>query len=247
MPTHVSRIRVRDIPWERQRTLEMAASDPNPRATARAQTTKNSISYSKNSRGPPVETLNPDCTYQTLCCVASLAMWLFAVAAAALVQGQRFDSPATRRTTSSKLARDPGRQVRWMVNAGRAATGVESWATNVASLGAITGLVGCCGRFHVSANGTFFDEWSEQTHPLSNWDFAHNLGLTVHFVLTVDQQALLLDQTWRAIPEAVRVAVASNFTGYALDYEAAPSGEWGSATFTKEVDGASGSVEGRDQ
>ena len=83
---------------------------------------------------------------------------------------------------------EPPRQVRWMVDAGRAKDGVARWAAGVVSRGAMTGLVGCCGRFHIGANGTWFDEWPEATFPLQNWDFAHELGLTMHFVFTVDQQ-----------------------------------------------------------
>jgi hypothetical protein len=101
----------------------------------------------------------------------------------------------------------------------------------------MTGLVGCCGRFHISANGTWFDEWSEKAHPLRNWDFTHDLGITMHFVFTVDQQALLRRTALSAIPQAVRAAVQANFTGYALDYETGPAGGWSSQAFANETDG----------
>eukprot|EP01046_Picozoa_sp_COSAG06_P023683 COSAG06_NODE_1892_length_8125_cov_5.767755_6_plen_187_part_00 len=129
------------------------------------------------------------------------------------------------------------RQVRWMVDAGQAKQGVQPWATHVASQGAITGLVGCCGRFHIDPNGTWFDEWPESKYPLSNWNFTHSLGLTMHFVFTIDQPALINQTALLAIPKAVAAAVASNFTGYALDYETAPAGGWGSAAFQAETDG----------
>ncbi len=140
-------------------------------------------------------------------------------------------------TSRPYLQQQRRRQVRWMVDAGRAKQGVQPWATHVASQGAITGLVGCCGRFHIDPNGTWFDEWPEAKYPLSNWDFAHDLGLTMHFVFTVDQPALINQTALLAIPDAVAAAVASNFTGYSLDYETAPAGPWGSAAFRAEVDG----------
>ncbi len=141
------------------------------------------------------------------------------------------------RTSHPHLHQLRRRQVRWMVDAGRAKEGVQQWATHVASQGAITGLVGCCGRFHINPNGTWFDEWPEAKYPLSNWEFTRDLGLTMHFVFTVDQPALINQTALLAIPDAVAAAVSSNFTGYALDYETAPAGPWGSAPFRAEVDG----------
>ena len=98
------------------------------------------------------------------------------------------------------------RQVHWMVEAGRGSAkgGVAEWAAHVASVGAISGLVGCCGRFSVAANGTWFDEWPKSKYPLSTWEFVHNLGITMHFVVTVEQRALLNHTAVLAIPTAVQ-------------------------------------------
>lgn len=128
-------------------------------------------------------------------------------------------------------------QVRWHVDAGRAKEGVSEWVTHVHSLGAISGLYGCCGRFRIAANGSFFDEWPEAKYPLSDWDFVHELDITMHFVFTVEQSALMNRTALLAIPDAVRIAVAHNFTGYALDYETTPAGPPGSAAFALESDG----------
>ena len=143
--------------------------------------------------------------------------------------------PGTASDSVPAAATSP--QVHWQVDAGRAKEGVAQWAARAASLGAITGLTGCCGRFSVEANGTFRDEWPEGKYPLSDWDFAHRLGLTMHFVFTVDQNALLNRTALLAIEPAVRIAVAQNFTGYSLDYETAPAGASGSPAFAKECDG----------
>ena len=134
------------------------------------------------------------------------------------------------------------REVHWMVDAGRGSAkgGVVQWAAHAASLGGISGLVGCCGRFSVAANGTWFDEWPEEKYPLSNWDFVHELGITMHFVVTLDQKALLNGTAVLAIPDAVRTAVKYNFTGYAIDYETTPAGGWGSEALAKETDGMLG-------
>ena len=84
--------------------------------------------------------------------------------------------------------------------------GVSQWAAHVVSLGAMTGLVGCCGRFTIHPDGTFRDAWPEQKYPLSDWDFVHGLGLTMHFVITVDQRALLNQSALLAVPEAVKAS-----------------------------------------
>ena len=128
-------------------------------------------------------------------------------------------------------------QVHWQVDAGRAKEGVSQWAAKVASLGAITGLTGCCGRFSIAPNGTFRDNWHEAKYPLSDWNFAHDLNLTMHFVFTVDQKSLLNRTALLAIEPAVRIAVTQNFTGYSLDYETAPAGVPGSILFAKECNG----------
>jgi hypothetical protein len=108
---------------------------------------------------------------------------------------------------------------------------LKQWASRasvtIQPRGAISGLYGCCGRLSIRANGSFFDEWPEEKHPLSDWDFVHGLGITMHFVFT----ALL------AIPDTVRVPTEHNFSGYALDYEDAPAGPPGSAAFKLESDG----------
>lgn len=131
----------------------------------------------------------------------------------------------------------PENEVRWHVDAGRAREGVQQWATHVASLGAISGLYGCCGRFGIRANGSFFDEWPEDKYPLSDWGFVHELGITMHFVFVVDQAALMHRTALLAIPDAVRIATEHNFSGYALDYEQPPAGPPGSAAFALESDG----------
>ena len=73
------------------------------------------------------------------------------------------------------------------------------------------------------------DEIKKNTHPKST---------TALFL----DQALLNQTALLAIPAAVRVAVAHNLTGYALDYEQAPAGPWSSHAFAKEVDGLLGFV-----
>lgn len=142
-----------------------------------------------------------------------------------------------QQTQQQQTHRLRSRQVRWMVDAGRAKQGVQPWATFVASKHAITGLVGCCGRFHIGSNGTWFDEWSESKFPLTNWNFTKDLDLTMHFVITVDQLALINQTALLAIPEAIATAVSTDFTGYALDYETPPAGGWGSVAFQAETDG----------
>lgn len=134
-----------------------------------------------------------------------------------------------------KLTASP--QVHWQVDAGRAKEGVPQWAAKAVSLGAITGLTGCCGRFSILANGTWIDDWSETKYPLSDWDFVHRLRLTMHFVFTVDQGALMNRTALLAIPAALKQSVAHNFTGYSLDYETKPAGAPGSPAFKLESDG----------
>ncbi len=126
-------------------------------------------------------------------------------------------------------------EVRWHVDAGAAREGVAQWAAHASSLGAITGLYGCCDRFNIVANGSFFDGWPS-TYPLSDWDFVHDLGLTMHFVFKVDQLAFMNGTALLAIPDAVRTAVVHNFTGYAMDYELTPAGPPGSEAFKNESD-----------